>query len=116
MSKIVELWRGNVSLPKTGWGYGLLITVVLAGITHLIAIFGLASALPVFTKLIALALLIHSPFIAVAIWRSANKYKGPIIWRWFAHGSILFVVGIVAAGLLGYLPSIKDLTSLNNML
>ncbi len=110
MSKIMELWKGNVSLPKTGWGYGLLITVVLSAIIHLLNLLRDVIELPTTMLLLSVAILIHSPFMAVAVWRSANKYTGPIMWRWFAQGSILCVVGIVAAGLLGYFPAISGLT------
>ncbi len=100
MSKIIELWRGNVSLPKTGWGYGFLITLVMSAMLVSLSALGYTATLPTVTLLLSVAILVHSPFMAVAIWRSANKYTGPVMWRWFAKGSVLLVVLYVIVGLL----------------
>ncbi len=89
-----------MSLPKTGWGYGLLITLVMSAMLVFISAFGYTTMLPTVTLLLSVAILIHSPFMAVAIWRSANKYTGPVCWRWLAKGSILFIVLYVAVGLI----------------
>lgn len=72
-----NLWRGNYTLVKTYWLFGLLGGVALGltvGITAqitkspLILLSGLAS------------LWAWQVFVSVAIWRSAVKYTGPRIW------------------------------------
>lgn len=100
MSNVLALWRGEISLPKTGWGYGLLITVAMSIPLVFITISGYAAAVPNLMLALSVAILLHTPFMAVAIWRSANRYEGRGLWRWLAKGSILFIILYVVIGLL----------------
>lgn len=80
-----NLWRGNYTLFKTYWLFGLLgglalgitVGVVLAIIeSPLLALSGLAS------------LWAWQVFISVAVWRSAGKYTGAKIWSTLARIAI----------------------------
>ena len=78
MDLVRDLWRGNVPLVKTYWlfgvGVGVLFSIASIYVEYHSAFttgFGLIFALGL--SVIHLA---YVPFILIAIWRSANKYKG----------------------------------------
>ena len=78
---ILRLWRGQVSLAKTYWLFGVLFGVIIRvaspGVTYLI--FSNNEKLSAF-DITALTdgwlvfIIAYSLFISVAIWRSANIY------------------------------------------
>ena len=82
-----RLWRGEAPLVETFWIWGvgvnllLLLVVIVAGpAAPLIGM--LALIVGWLAVILAIAYL---PFIAVAIWRSAGRYKGPAIWSVLAR-------------------------------
>jgi len=92
------LWRGEVSLMRTGVFYGLM--GLLALVCPLIALTGSGLAATYRPAVLALsaALLIYALFIAVAVWRSAGNYRGPLAWRLLAKGSVVAVALQVLVG------------------
>ncbi len=99
MTQVTALWRGEVPLAKTGWLYGLLGLLLLAIPITLLSGLGLAPGAKPLLLALSAAILLYAPFIAVAIWRSAGKYRGKFAWRLLAKGSVLFVALEVAVGL-----------------
>ena len=100
-----RLWSGRVSLAKIYWGYfvvgGLLWTAVLAFIVP-------GSSLAVAFGVLFCA---YYVLVSIGIWRSAEKYKGPVIWAGLAKmaslGGVLYVyamasVVLQASGLLPF--------------
>ncbi len=98
MTQIAALWRGQVSLAKTGWLYGLVGLLLLAVPLTLITSLGLGPSMREVLLALSVAILLYAVFIAVAVWRAAGHYKGKFAWRLLAKGSVLFVGLQVAVG------------------
>ena len=87
---IIRFWSGNITLWRSYWLVGELFNAlfVLAIINFEIYLFGnnqFSNLLPFldfsnFSLLSKLALIIWTVFITIGIWRSAENYKGSIIW------------------------------------
>jgi hypothetical protein len=96
-------WRGELSLAKSWWVNGVLLTGVLVNGAILGALIGVAnvynqshlnSGTADMEALVYLALAVTSyVWWAVGIWRSAGNYKGPAVWKWWAW--IAICLGIV---------------------
>ncbi len=102
MKFVRALWRGEVSLAKTGWVYGLLGILCLTIPLTLITGLGYQQEVPMLMLLLSVAILVYAFFMAVAIWRAASKYQGHPAFAWLAKGSILFIILYVVAGLTFY--------------
>ena len=99
MTHVMDLWSGRVPLARVGWLYGLVGLLLL--VAPLLLLDALKSPLlssPLGLSL-SLFLLVYAGFIAIAIWRSANRYTGARAWRSLATGSVLLVALQVAVGL-----------------
>jgi hypothetical protein len=79
---VARLWRGDVSLAKTYWIFGVLVGVALRllspAVTYEVMSHArLMSAFDIRALLYGWAaiVIIYSVFILIAIWRSANKYR-----------------------------------------
>ena len=87
---IIRFWRGKITLWRSYWLVGELFNAlfVLAIFNFEIYIFGnnqFSNLLPFldfsnFSLLSKIALIIWTVFLTVGIWRSAENYKGNIIW------------------------------------
>jgi len=87
---IIRFWSGNITLWRSYWLVGELFNAlfVLAIFNFEIYLFGnnqFSNLLPFldfsnFSLLSKLALIIRTVFITIGIWRSAENYKGSIIW------------------------------------
>jgi hypothetical protein len=80
MDLIRDLWRGDVSLTKTCWLFGVAAGVCFAIVFAFIEYrsTGLSTGLgPAFILGLILFYFVYVSFINVAIWRSANNYGGP---------------------------------------
>jgi len=94
MDLIRELWRGNVPLSITFWRFGVGVSLLLnAALLYaqfqpdiLTTVGGLICFL-----LTLLFSIIYSPFILIAIWRSANKYQG--LQRYAVLAKIMVISG-----------------------
>ena len=86
------LWRGDVSLAKTYWLFGVVVGVCYAMVFAYIEYqsSGLSEGLgPAFIIALMLSYFIYAIFINIAIWRSANKYRGPKHWAILAKVMVL---------------------------
>ena len=87
---IIRFWRGKITLWRCYWLVGELFNAlfVLAIFNFEIYLFGnnqFSNLLPFldfsnFSLLSKLALIIWTVFITIGIWRSAENYRGSIIW------------------------------------
>ncbi len=101
-----KLWSGDVSLPVTYWVFGVLIGgVVLKGV--LLVLIELSFARIAMSEFGNLGLrgyywftVAYSLFMAVAIWRSAQKYQGIRIWSHLARAAVVLGVLSLAVSVL----------------
>jgi hypothetical protein len=100
MELIRQLWLGNVSLARTYWLYFICVAVLFK-ITEKILITnlflltgGYRFVLYLFDGIQA----IYFGFMLIAIWRSANKYNGRILWAGLAKlGVIIGFINITSS-------------------
>jgi phosphoglycerol transferase MdoB-like AlkP superfamily enzyme len=104
MDLVKALWRGEVSLPKTYWIFGICINVLLLiSLSYISRNEQLFSPPPwklIFWTLFGFSL-VYTPFILICIWRSANKYTGTKTW------SILAKI-MVIVGWMGYIKEMLE--------
>ena len=84
----VAFWNGDVSLVKSYWLIGVLLTI---GVVFVATFLVIAAGLQ-FEAMFG----IYIPwviYITVGIWRSADKYKGPKYWAILAK--IAMVIGVL---------------------
>lgn len=89
---IIKLWSGEVSLVKAYWLWGVLVNMLLSigiGVVPLVnqTVAILFSALTV----------VYAMFISVAIWKSATRYEGKVLWKYMAK--IAVIIPLIAIGL-----------------
>lgn len=108
---VLDLWRGDVSLVKTYWLFGVVVGICFA-ITFAFVEYqssGLSEGFgPVFIIGLIVAYFIYGIFINIAIWRSANKYQGPKRWAILAKIMVLISWGALireAWQIYGVMPS-----------
>jgi hypothetical protein len=93
------LWRGDLPLWKTYWGFGFLgslffvaaVTYIDTNSLHFFALSGAASL----SWAVRATALGYGVLLWVAIWRSAGKYTGPGVYSGLARTSV--VLGILAS-------------------
>jgi hypothetical protein len=92
-----QLWRGEVGLARTYWVWYMLVVIPLFSLLLRTGIaVNYATGSPFMSEVAAGLGLIASLFFAVAIWQSANYYKGPTTNKVLARAaSILTVVWTV---------------------
>ena len=84
----LAFWNGDVSLAKSYWLIGVLLTI---GVVLVATFLVIAVGLP-YEAMFG----IYIPwviYITVGIWRSADKYKGPKFWAILAK--IAMVIGVL---------------------
>lgn len=98
--KLVKcLWAGQLPLEQAFWhyavGYGLLINIV----TSLAFLALIADDANLSLLVLAFALPIpYNVFVVVAVWRSANSYRGPKTWAdWARVGTVIWMVALTLA-------------------
>jgi len=91
---LARLWRGEIGLARTYWLWGALIgggigailgasSGIIGALTHSRLPFAVNQAF----------FIIWTPFISVAVWRSAGNYKGRAIWKVLARiGAVLGIL------------------------
>ncbi|MCK4910146.1 MAG: hypothetical protein KAR83_00820 [Thermodesulfovibrionales bacterium] len=91
MALIKALWRGDIPLAKTFWIFAFGVNVLTrATWAYLIYLGVLATRTGVaFAFLLSAFLMIYVPFIYIATWRSAGKYKGPMALAIIAKFAIM---------------------------
>ena len=90
----MRLWRGQVSLVKTFWIFGIGVNLVLRAL-----IVFAVSVRPMLVVMLAVYIA-YLVFSYVAIWRSADRYEGDASWRNLAR---IWVVLSLVGGLLNAL-------------
>ena len=104
---MTKLWKGEYPLWKTFWIFGMAVPAVfmflvmailiIVGMDGMMTLSPTAeSMMPVmktymrnFTVVLAV-LLVYQFFLAVGLWRSANDYDGPGIWRTLVKIMVVF--------------------------
>ena len=94
---VKALWRGHVPLWKTYWLFGVLVNSAILIIIGLIITccsdYVLSTNIKLFWTTIIMAYAIwYPPFILIAVWRSANNYKGNKRWAGLAKIAVIFSV------------------------
>ena len=87
---IVKFWKGDVTLWKSYWLIGELLNALFIVIILNLAIYLFNNTLftnnllflnfTKFSLLSKIILILWTIFITVGIWRSAEKYRGNVIW------------------------------------
>jgi hypothetical protein len=99
MRTIGRLWRGEIGLARTFWIYGVVVSAVLSQIAFRLNIIRpprsawIDIAAPAVTIISGVYLL----FAAVAVWRSASRYRGQAVWPILAKLSVVAVVAVMLA-------------------
>ncbi len=98
-------------MARTAWFYGGFVMFVL--VTPVVWLAFIHS--PLIQSPLVLVhsafFLLYAVFIAVAIWRSANNYRGWFAWRALAKGAVL-VVFLGFLGFLGFLVFLNTFVQL----
>ena len=95
---IKDLWAGERPLQHVFWhyavGYGLLVNLA----THLVLLAVLLNDAGLALAVVAFALPIpYNVFVAVAVWRSADRYQGSKSWADVACvATVIWVVVLTA--------------------
>ena len=93
MGLMKSLWRGEVSLEKTFWLYGMIGIVILhpAVFFYFFLVFSCGPICESELWYIPLVALVacYCIFISAAIWRSAGNHEGKIAWAWLAKTMVV---------------------------
>ena len=106
MKFIRDLWRGDVPLVWTYWGFGVVVTLVFVGLFAIVGnnLSGFDRSAALIATVIALFVfaIVYTVFVWIAIWRSASKYTGRRMWRILAKT-------VVVLGVLGTISKLGKL-------
>jgi multisubunit Na+/H+ antiporter MnhB subunit len=115
MKWIGQLWRGEITLGKAFWMFGLLIPIVLSiavkFLSRVLMLFmlylgfsgpsapgGLLTGTFIVIVAMAALSLAYQMLAFVGIWRSAERYTGKLIYSVLARGAIaLYLAAIVSS-------------------
>lgn len=110
-------WRGELSLARSWWVNGVLISGVLVGGLGLgifTAIFNLTHPTPLLgwaeTALYLFIALTVYVWAVVGTWRAAGNYTGPAVWKWLAR------IGICLGVLMSIRVIAMDLSTVHQVL
>ncbi len=100
MELLRQLWRGNISLARTFWLYYFGVAILFK-VGDKILTDGLFSSMTVLDYLIIYLIIgiqvIYFVFILIAVWRSATKYKGSVVWAALAKlGVIIGTINLIS--------------------
>ena len=93
-TNLTAFLTGGVPLARVFWLHG-----VVAGFASGIALSGLGSVSPGLQRIWAVLVLVYLLVWYIALWRSAERYQGPAIWKWAARS-------VVAMPFIGILLSV----------
>lgn len=92
-SSISRLWRGDYSLLVSFWVFNILLVNIFKIITKIIIEYVKASGVELHINyglpILAFFLIAFDIICIVGVWRSSERYSGPIIWRALAKLCIL---------------------------
>ncbi len=95
---VKQLWTGEIPLDRAFWLYAVVYGLLLNLVTHM-AFFALllndANLVPV---VLAFASSVpYNIFMVVAVWRSADRYRGPKRWAELARvGTVIWMLALTA--------------------
>jgi len=94
-----RLWAGEIPLAEAFWhyavGYGLLLNIATSAL--FLILLG-NDAGPAFLVLTFLLPVPYNALVVVAVWQSANRYRGPQRWAEIARfGAVLWMLALTAA-------------------
>lgn len=96
-SAIADLWSGRISLPRAFWEYAVVYGTLLNLITTFASLAALAAGAGGIAALAIYFLpLPYNLLIVVAVWRSAETYRGPVIWRQLSRIAVIVWAVIVS--------------------
>ena len=97
IDQIKRLWRGEESLPRAFWEYvilyGTLINIITSAGTLAALALGFSGAIVLAVHVLPIP---YNVFVAVAVWRSAQRYEGPPEWSLLARIAVI-VWGLIAS-------------------
>ena len=90
IDRMMRVWRGEESLARTFWLYAIFYGT-LANILATVGTFAAVAAnAPVWLALMCHLLpLPYNIFIAFAVWRSAELFRGPHEWAMLARAAVI---------------------------
>jgi hypothetical protein len=81
-----RLWNGEESLPRAFWEYAILYGTLANAIATIGTFAAVAANGPVWVAVALFVLPIpYNVFVVVAVWRSAQRYRGPSEWALLAR-------------------------------
>ncbi|MGD0626523.1 MAG: hypothetical protein ABSB32_17640 [Thermodesulfobacteriota bacterium] len=108
MQLIKDLWHGDISMGETFWLFGFLGSFIffcaLKYFSDNPVILTSKIDWILFWVMVVIGL-IYRGFILIAIWRSANKYKGPLYWAILAKIAVISGWGL-------YLKDVTEIIAL----
>jgi len=109
MRELGQLWRGEFSLAKTYWLYGIGGLIVLNALVGGLLIYASQASLSLLSALVLLTLALgaaaYAFIVSVAIWRSAGNQDSHLVWRGLARLVVVsggISAAFAAAGSLGW--------------
>ncbi|HEX9771309.1 MAG TPA: hypothetical protein VGA50_19205 [Kiloniellales bacterium] len=96
---IIDLWKGAVPLRQAFWWYAVAYGLVVNLMTSLVFLALLVNdASPISLIVAFLSPVPFNLFVVVAVWRSADHYRGPKKWADLARvGTVIWLVILTAA-------------------
>jgi len=89
---LVRLWRGQIPLATTYWGYGVVGNTVCA----VLFVEARERLRPLAAALVGIFVLAYSVLVLFGIWRSAGRYTGYAAWGALARISVAASVARIA--------------------
>lgn len=87
---IAQLWQGELALRRVFWDYAIIYGTLLNLATSFAAFGIIAAGWPLLLAIVVFVLpLPYNLLIVVGVWRSAARYRGPIIWAKLARGAVV---------------------------
>ncbi len=105
MELIRSLWRGDVPLVKTYWLYNVVANIIFRlAFVYCQAYDNVFMYGPGALVVLGLTLFwfVYTIFICVAIWRSANKYRGLTVYAVLAKGTVILNAVALIGQVAGY--------------
>lgn len=109
MRELGQLWRGEFSLAKTYWLYGIGGLIVLNALVGGMLVYASQTSLSLLSALsllgVAFAAAAYAFIVSVAIWRSAGNRGSHVIWRGLARLVVVsggISAAVAAAGSFGW--------------
>lgn len=98
MTRVMCLWRGDLSLDSAFWNWAVLGGLLVNATTTGLCLFLITSGRPIAALAVGYGISVpYNVVVAVGVWRSAGRYAGDP--RWGRLARIVTVVGMVVLSL-----------------